>query len=529
MSEEQLTFDSVHDPGDMRVCLKTYIQPFERYLAADELESLLQGSNGQALFSNEAPNHVNIGDSDAIDSLLDRLAYWERITTWQDNPTLQVRLEAGQADSRLNTSFVYHRTRRLRYGPHGIHEYRGKFFPQLVKSLVNIAALQPGDIVLDPMCGSGTTNCEARSMGMKTLGLDMNPLSLKITQAKIDTLDVKPGTLKKKTNEVIDALRSHSVTEDRTDTISHADKTYLLRWFDPVALSEVLGALCTIRRLSRGRLRNVFEVCLSNIVRSVSWQKDSDLRVRKHVTDYSPGEVTEAVINEIARTSEKLYAYRTNFPRTFRPPSSELRLGDIKSIADIFPEFVGACDLLITSPPYAMALPYIDTDRLSLSVLDLLNRSGQRVTEKELIGNREVSERERRQLWDAYTQRKSELPRSIRTLISAIAKHNHGDGVGFRRRNLPALLGKYFLDMRDAMLSSLAMMKSGSYAFFVVGNNSTYVNGDRLEIETDKLLWELGKHVGWQQCHFLDMELLPSRDIFRENRGTAESILCFKA
>lgn len=47
--------------------------------------------------------------------------------------------------------------RVLRYGPHGAHEYRGKFFPQLVRALLNIAAVKRGDVVLDPMCGSGTT------------------------------------------------------------------------------------------------------------------------------------------------------------------------------------------------------------------------------------------------------------------------------------------------------------------------------------------------------------------------------------
>jgi len=513
------------------VFLKSYIQPFERFLAADELESLLRGSNGQALFSTEAPSQVLFPDSASIDSLISRLAYWERITTWQDHPTFQVRLESEKppGEVRLNASFVYHRSRRLRYGPHGIHEYRGKFFPQLVKSLINIAALKPGDIVIDPMCGSGTTNCEARSMGMRTLGLDMNPLSLRITQAKTDILDLKPTTLSRRANEIATAVSSQVLDDNTPEIIDHVDKDYLLRWFHPKTLSEVLQALATIRTLTRGKMRNVFEISLSNIIRSVSWQKNVDLRVRKQVTPYEPETVSKALSAELSRTGDKLCSYLSNFPNTFKPPRADIRLGDTRKIVDVFPDFVGTCDLLITSPPYAMALPYIDTDRLSLSILGLLKRPDQKLTERELIGNREVTERERKELWQRYEERKSGLPRSVQTLIKTIALHNHEDGVGFRRRNLPALLGKYFLDMQDAMNASLQMMKPGSYAFFVVGNNSTQVNGERLEIETDKLLWELGKHVGWKQCHFLDMELLPSRDIFSKNRGTAESILCFKA
>lgn len=41
------------------------------------------------------------------------------------------------------------------YATHGLFPYRGKFHPQLVKGILNILQVQPGDVVLDPMCGSG--------------------------------------------------------------------------------------------------------------------------------------------------------------------------------------------------------------------------------------------------------------------------------------------------------------------------------------------------------------------------------------
>lgn len=42
------------------------------------------------------------------------------------------------------------------YATHGLFQYRGKFHPQLIKGILNILQVQPGDVVLDPMCGSGT-------------------------------------------------------------------------------------------------------------------------------------------------------------------------------------------------------------------------------------------------------------------------------------------------------------------------------------------------------------------------------------
>ncbi|HXL02914.1 MAG TPA: hypothetical protein PK016_07365, partial [Candidatus Atribacteria bacterium] len=46
------------------------------------------------------------------------------------------------------------------YATHGLFPYRGKFHPQLIKGILNMLKIQPGDIILDPMCGSGTLNVE---------------------------------------------------------------------------------------------------------------------------------------------------------------------------------------------------------------------------------------------------------------------------------------------------------------------------------------------------------------------------------
>jgi len=198
-------------------------------------------------------------------------------------------------------------------------------------------------------------------------------------------------------------------------------------------------------------------------------------------------------------------------------------------VATLFGGYRGRVDLLVTSPPYATALPYLDTDRLSLIVLGLLPHKEHRNVEAYMVGTREVTESERTASWKEYCRRKKELPRNIQTLIDSIADANHGDGVGFRRRNLPALLGRYFLSMRDAMRSALVLMKPGARAFYVVGNNSTEVQGTKVDIPTDMLLFEIAATVGWKQEELINMELLPSRDIFRENRGSKETILCLRA
>jgi site-specific DNA-methyltransferase (cytosine-N4-specific) len=83
--------------------------------------------------------------------------------------------------------------------------------------------------------------------------------------------------------------------------------------------------------------------------------------------------------------------------------------------------------------------------------------------------------------------------------------------------------------MLDAMRSARELMKPGAYGYYVVGNNSTEVNGTKIEIPTDQFLVSLGAAAGWTPVQTIPMELIVSRDIFRENRGTSETILCFRA
>ena len=63
------------------------------------------------------------------------------------------------------------------YLTHGLHSYKGKFFPQIVRALINYADLAPGSSVMDPFVGSGTTTLEAQLMAHHGHGIDKNPLA----------------------------------------------------------------------------------------------------------------------------------------------------------------------------------------------------------------------------------------------------------------------------------------------------------------------------------------------------------------
>jgi len=66
---------------------------------------------------------------------------------------------------------------------HRLHPYLGKFIPQLVELFLR-RFFRPGDTILDPFAGSGTTLVEASVLGIHALGIELSPFNCLIVQAK---------------------------------------------------------------------------------------------------------------------------------------------------------------------------------------------------------------------------------------------------------------------------------------------------------------------------------------------------------
>jgi hypothetical protein len=59
--------------------------------------------------------------------------------------------------------------------------------PVAVFARLLLMTTRPGDIALDPMCGSGTTGIAARQLGRRAILCDSNPEYLQMTQARLAT------------------------------------------------------------------------------------------------------------------------------------------------------------------------------------------------------------------------------------------------------------------------------------------------------------------------------------------------------
>ena len=81
---------------------------------------------------------------------------------------------------------------------HRLHPYKGKFIPQLVEYFLDRHTdtfkteswFSPGDTVLDPFCGSGTTLVQANELGLHAIGVDISEFNAWISNAKVSGYDI---------------------------------------------------------------------------------------------------------------------------------------------------------------------------------------------------------------------------------------------------------------------------------------------------------------------------------------------------
>jgi DNA modification methylase len=64
-------------------------------------------------------------------------------------------------------------------------DYRGNFAPQIPRNII-LNYSEEGELVLDPMVGSGTTLIEARLLNRNAIGYDINQNAVNITSARIN-------------------------------------------------------------------------------------------------------------------------------------------------------------------------------------------------------------------------------------------------------------------------------------------------------------------------------------------------------
>ena len=479
------------------------LRPHERELALMELRGLLPDAHvldGGAVLSLET------ADPNA-DEKIRQLAFFSRFRG--DNGwafTAQRELEALDG----GRSGV----RNIRYLTHGLHEYKGRFYPQLGKALMNAVGGGRG-AALDPFCGCGTLLLEAALNNMPAIGVDINPIGWMIARAKIACLRLS----EKSAAKMRAAFAGNAPSSAAVAVPEGVNIEYLQRWFPESNLREIVRLDAEIQAKFSGEARIFLRVVLSELLKRFSWQAPGEQRIRRR-KDAPPENVREFFRERLFFHLAKSEALRGM--RRMPPPKADARLGDARNL----PVDSGSVDFVVTSPPYATALPYIDADRLSLFFFNLADRRKFVELERGSIGNREISVGVRRTWEDRIARARSdlELPGDVLDFLEEVRDRNARSDAGFRRRNTAALLCKYFLDMRDALREMRRALKPRGPAALVVGDNFTVAGGRRMEIPTARFINLIAEHNGFHLRRTVSTAPPTAYNIYSRNAIRCETV-----
>lgn len=488
--------------------------PYERDLAFREVEQLLE------------PEDVDVTSEGVMcrgcmrPTSAKNLVYFQSYEVFDDGvsagaaqPTRQHQIEVAATNGA--------RRQPTRYSTHGVHEYKGKFNPQTARALLNLAALEPGEMVLDPYCGSGTTIVEAVQRGYSAVGLDINPLALHISRLKVGVLRTCPKALTAELETVLN--RSTRLRKGKSTPRSE----YLARWLPPQTLTAFESLFQASEEVSEGS-RDILRLLASDLLREYSLQDPSDLRVRRRSSPLPTMPIRDKLRERVASLLEKLisiqkYVHPDSLGRAF------FESVDVASSSGL-PDFglLSEVRAVVTSPPYAMALPYIDTQRLSLVWLGLCDPGDLRSLEARLTGSREIGTGERRKFNERIVQNAALLPgpehEICQTMLDAL-----GEDDGFRRRAVPALLYRYFEQTAEMFASIRSVVAEGVPYFLVVGHNTTTLGGKRFEINTPSHLGSLAAAEGWQLDEVLELQTYQRFGLHAKNAVASESLICLRA
>jgi len=262
------------------------------------------------------------------------------------------------------------------YLTHSIHRYSGKFIPQIARQAIELLT-KPGDTILDPYCGSGTTSLEAALLNRKSIGIDLNPLAILI--AKVKTTPISPERLKQfqqslelnltGTSEILwgspstKSLFSSFQSSEDYENIIQSDARWhdqlFQKWFQEIILKELIVLDHIIHSEEDITLRRVAVVAFSDILRKCS---NAHGGYPNLMFDKNKGTVQPAIPQFLKRFGEIVNQICELENALKGKPQPNVVLSDNTNL----PLVDSSIDAVITHPPYISSIPYAEYGFLSL-------------------------------------------------------------------------------------------------------------------------------------------------------------------
>lgn len=265
---------------------------------------------------------------------------------------------------------------------HGFHAYPARMHYAIARHLLPVLSRE-GEIVLDPFVGSGTVLVEAMLAGRQSVGVDLNPLALRLADVKTFPRDGEGRSRLIGLAESI-AAASEERVRARVPVMAKLSRDEA-SWYDGHVLKELAGLFEEIQKVEAQQDRRALEMVFSSIVVKFSRQR------AETAEEIAPKQIRKGIVTEffLRKTRELVARWEdlvAALPKEVLFP--RLKLGDARRLPALVDSKLQV-DLVLTSPPYGGTYDYV---RHHARRYPWLGIDAERLLEGELGARRYLSE-----------------------------------------------------------------------------------------------------------------------------------------
>lgn len=322
-----------------------------------------------------------------------------------------------------------------------IHPFPARMAPEI--ALAECEKLPSKSLVLDPMCGSGTTLRMAIESGIQAIGSDLDPMAVLI--AGVNTTPIDAEEAMKAAMQVVQEAEKLVLEDIYLPWIDDDPETqkFIEFWFARKQINDLRRLMMIISYDYGGSTQAFLKVAVSRLIIT----KEKGASLARDTSHSRPHRVT--LTNE--------YAVFPNFIKSTKLLASRLPSSNtgsaIVSRADARNLHVpdAQVDMVITSPPYLNAIDYMRGHKLALVWL------GYKLADLRTVRSTSIG-----------AERRPDNAISDEVLKSLMQKMDFYEQLASKEKGM---FDRYVLDMLALMKEVSRVLKPKGSAVMVVGNS----------------------------------------------------------
>ncbi len=387
------------------------------------------------------------------------------------------------------------------YLTHYMHPYKGKFHPKMVRAMLNYILPSNHGPVLDNFAGSGTLLLEAAFLGMDSYGVEINPLSVLMSNVKYESLGLDLKQLLHEINKYL-SLVKNAVPQ----FIAVQEGQQILA--KGIDFSKIEQLKVNIPSYIQNGFKNGNGTIDKILIARQIAEKIKDRAIREFILLGLSGSISDAARRMQADFFEilegrlrylylKLYLFqKLNEILKIELGKAKCYVGDARDMKMIASNSIKG---IVNSPPYSTALDYIKNDEPQLRILELLDSIEE--LEEQMIGNprKNYNAKELLDRADSKDHEFQQIPEFARKIIAELINGGRVDAA--------LRCFKFFIDMRKSLEEMYRVLMPKAKCCIIIGNNHFLVHGQYVEIKNDDVLLEMGKKIGFKLDKVIKREL----------------------